>query len=119
MLDNALDLGIKECEFWEMSIAELDRAARSQMRKDKLAAQEKASFDYLQANLIARGVMRAFDNNIEYPTIDEAYPSIFETIKKEKEDTIREQKDQLSALRFKQFANSYNKKYKEVAKVIE
>ena len=44
-LDNALDYGISEHDFWDMTIAELTRAIASKKRIQKQQAQEKASFD--------------------------------------------------------------------------
>lgn len=42
---------------------------------------------------------------------DIVYPSIFDT--KEMEEERQKQQDELSALRFKQFAQAFNKKFKE------
>lgn len=48
------------------------------------------------------------------PEISEVYPTLFDS--KQLEKKRAEQKAELSALRFKQFAKAYNKKYKEAAK---
>lgn len=114
-LDSALDYGISEWEFWDMTLAELERAIESKKRMMRLKEQERASYDYILADLIGRSVGRIYSDNAEYPPIYEAYPSLFDA------DQMQEQKqqklDELSALRFKQFAASFNKKLnKEVAK---
>lgn len=44
------------------------------------------------------------------PTLAEAYPTLFD--KQAEEEEIQAQKDKLSVLRFKQFAQSYNKKHR-------
>lgn len=97
-----------------MTIAELNRAVESKKRCQKREAQEKASFDYILADLIGRSVARIHSSSNQLPKIYEVYPGLFEGV--EVEDKIQEKKDELSALRFKQFADSYNNKFKEVAK---
>lgn len=113
MLDNALDYGISEKEFWEMTFAELDRVVASRQRMEKFRAKEQATYDYIHAILIGRAFAASMDNKAQFPEIHEVYPSLFDA--KERELQKQEQVNQLSALRFKQFAQSYNTKYKEVA----
>ena len=113
MLNNALDYGISEKEFWEMTFAELDRLVASKKRMEKHFAKEKATYDYISAILIGRAFAACMDNKAKFPEIHEVYPSLFDV--QEREIQKREQSNQLSALRFKQFAHSYNKKFKEVA----
>ena len=118
MLEDALDYGITEEQFWDMTFAEIKRAVASKVRVMKREAREKATYDYILANLITRGVSNVLGDKSEYPSIEKAYPGIFDEIAEEKKAKIEEQKMNLSALRFKQFAQSYNKKFqsKEVAK---
>lgn len=101
-----------------MTIAELSRAVRSAQRIRKLQAREKASFDYTLAQAIGRACGMAFGTiKTEFPDIASIYPTLFdsEEIKQKKQ----EQQAELSALRFKQFADSFNKKFKhmEAAKI--
>jgi hypothetical protein len=112
MLDTALDFGIKEERFWNMTIAEIQREVKSVIRVRKLESQEKASYDYILANLIVKGVAKCLGDKSEYPTIEKAYPNLFDDIAAEREQKIQEQKMNLSAIRFKQFAQSYNKNFK-------
>lgn len=112
-LETALDEGISERDFWEMSLAELRRAIASKQRVYKAQMQEKASMDYMLAELIGRSVARIYNSNNKMPEISEAYPSLFSS--KEIEEKKAEQQAEISALRFKQFAASYNQKFKEVA----
>lgn len=111
-LDSALDFGITECEFWDMTIAELERVFESKRRIKKLQQQEKASFDYLLAELIGRSIGRIYNASNRYPEIHEVYPTLFDAV--EIEEKVQESKDELSALRFKQFASFHNRKYEEV-----
>lgn len=111
-LDSALDYGINESDFWDMTIAELERAFESKKRMLKLTQQEKASFDYILAELIGRSVGRIYNTSNEYPKINEVYPTLFEAV--EVESAIQEKKDELSAIRFRQFASFHNRRYEEV-----
>ena len=43
MLNNALDYGISEHDFWNMTFAELDRLVASKKRMEKYEAKEKAT----------------------------------------------------------------------------
>ena len=113
-LNTALDLGIPEKDFWDMTLAEVNRAANSKLRMIKMEDEKRASFDYILADLIGRSVSRVYNSSNKMPTLSEAYPTLFN--KEEENERIQQKKDELSALRFKQFANSYNNKYKEVAK---
>ena len=115
-LDNALDYGITEEQFWNMTIGELSRAVRSKLRVRKFEAQQKASFDYTLAQAIGRACGIAFGSiKSEFPDISGLYPTLFdsEEIKQKKQ----EKQAELSALRFKQFAESFNKRYKEGKKI--
>lgn len=115
MLNNALDYGIKEAEFWNMTFAEIDRYIKSRIRTIKFENQEKAKFDYIHAILIGKAVSKVLSSNATFPEIEEAYPGLFNNNEKKQEE-IQNKKDELSALRFKQFAQSYNSKFKEVRK---
>lgn len=116
MLNNALDYGISEYDFWNMTFAELDRLVDSKKRVDKLHAKERATYDYISASLIGRAFAASMDSKNEFPDIYSVYPSLFKEEIEKKEEQEQERLNQLSALRFRQFAQSYNKKYKEVAK---
>lgn len=110
-LEVALDIGIAEAQFWEMTFAELNRCFESHMRVKKRESQEKASYDYILADLIGKSVARLYSSSNHMPEISEVYPSLFDN--KEIEEQKRAKKAELSALRFKQFANFHNSKIKE------
>lgn len=97
-----------------MTLAELTRLINSKKRLQKQQAQEKASYDYILADLIGRSIARIHSSSNEYPQIADVYPTLFD--REVVAEKIQEKKDELSALRFKQFAQSYNKKFKEVGK---
>ena len=94
-----------------MTLAELDRAIESKKRVQKAEAQEKASFDYILADLIGRSISRIDSSSNQIPDISEIYPTLFDS--QELEEKKSAKKAELSALRFKQFAHSYNKNFKE------
>lgn len=118
-MDKAVDYEIKECEFWDMTYAEIERAIKSKIKLKKIEAQEKASYDYMQAQLIVKGISKILSGKGDYPTLEEAYPGLFDDVVEARKQEAQQQKINLSALRFKQFAQSYNsnfKKKEEVAK---
>ena len=95
-----------------MTYAELNRAFKSYERRKRNEAQERASFDYILSALIGRNVARYF-NSMEMPSIQEVYPNLFDNADaiQKKQEEIQEKKNELSALRFKQFANAFNKRF--------
>lgn len=100
-----------------MTPGEVNRSIQSKQRVRKIEAQERAGYDYILANLIVKGISLTLGGKGDYPTIEEAYPGIFNEQKKVKNEQIQAQKMNLSALRFRQFAQSYNSRFnKEVPK---
>lgn len=98
-----------------MTIGEVTRYIQAQDKIVRMRNQERASYDYILATLIIKGVSITLGSKESYPTIDEAYPSLFEDIKAKQKAKVEEKKMELSALRFKQFAQSYNnRRNKEV-----
>lgn len=110
-LENALDLGLSEHEFWNMTLAELERYIDSKKRVMKVEAQERATYDYILGDLIGRSIARVYSSSAKYPEIYDVYPTVFD--KEKIEDAKRERTMELSALRFKQFAESFNKQFAE------
>lgn len=91
-----------------MTISELERLIESKKRVKKIQDQEKASFDYILADLIGRSISRIYSSSATIPDIAEMYPTLFDS--EEIQEKKQEKKDELSAARFKQFAQAYNKK---------
>lgn len=79
----------------------------------RLEAQERATYDYILADLIGYSVARVYNSSNKIPTIAEVYPSLFDS--SELQESRKAKQAELSALRFKQFADSYNQRFKEVA----
>jgi hypothetical protein len=99
-----------------MTPAEIGRAIDSKNRLIKIEAKEKASYDYIQATLIIKGISICLGDKSSFPSIQEAYPNLFDDLMKEHTEKIQKQKETISTLRFRQFAQSYNNKFKEVQK---
>lgn len=98
-----------------MTLAEVERAVEAKQKKRKLEAQERAAYDYILAELIGRSIGRLYSSANKYPEISEVYPALFND--KEIAETKQQKINELSALRFKHFAQSYNKRFnKEAAK---
>lgn len=110
-LNNALDAGISESDFWNMTFAEIDRAIESKNRTSLAEEKRKASYDYILADLIGRSVSRVYNSANKMPALYDAYPSLFD--KEAEEERIQEQKDRASATRFLQFVQLTNKRFKE------
>lgn len=99
-----------------MTPAEIGRAIDSKNRLIKIEAKQKASYDYIQATLIIKGVSICLGDKSAFPSMQEAYPSLFDDLINEQAEKIQKQKDTISTLRFRQFAQTYNNKFKEVQK---
>jgi hypothetical protein len=97
-----------------MTLGELTRLMESKRRTKEREAKEKANYDYILADLIGRSVSRIYNSSNKMPSISEAYPNLFND--EELEEKRAQKQAELSALRFKQFANSFNKRFKEEAK---
>ena len=119
-LDIALDFDIPEYQFWEMTLAELERFVYSRQRIQKTKAQEKAAYDYILASLVGVNVASYF-GEITVPALAEVYSHLFEDKAAEVQERKQDKKIELSALRFRQFAKSYNDRFyeQEVANISE
>ena len=107
-LDVALDYGISEFNYWDMTLAEVKRQIESKKRQMKMVSQEKAMFDYILGDLIGRSISRIYSASGKYPQLIEAYPSLFdgEVLEAQRQSV----KNEISINRFKQFAQAFNSK---------
>lgn len=96
-----------------MTIAEIIRHIESFNRTYKQKAQEKASYDYILASLIVRGISITMGAKDSYPAMQEVYSGLFGEETQAQKEKMEENKTMLSVLRFKQFAQSYNKQYEK------
>lgn len=98
-----------------MTIAEVIRAIESNNRVRIAEAKQKATYDYILAGLITKGVGITLGSKESFPAIEEIYSSLFTQDKEaeQQKQKIQEQKNNLSTLRFLQFAQSYNSRFKK------
>ena len=73
-LDVALDYGITEFDFWNMTIAEISRAIESKKRVQLEQDKKQASHFYILADMVGRSVSRIYNANSELPPISKVYP---------------------------------------------
>lgn len=110
LLQPAINVGLEESAFWEMTKAEIERYMEGAVWRLK----SKAQFDYSLANLIGLSVGRLFGDNGSYPKIQEVYPELFEDdLPEAKEQTEEEIKVTNSVNNFLAFAMAHNAKVKE------
>lgn len=105
-LQPSINLGLSEFEFWDMTVAEIDRFNDGAIWRLKRQAQ----FDYSLADMIGVSVSRLFSKNVEYPSIYDVYPELFneEIIEKQKQQKEEETRQQKSVNNFLAFAMQHN-----------
>lgn len=96
-----------------MTIGELQRAFESKMRIIELEDRKRASFDYILSDNIGKSIARLYSSSNKMPTLSDAYPTLFD--KEKEQEEAQKRRDELSVLRFKLYANSFNKRFKEGA----
>ena len=94
-----------------MTPGEVIRYCNTRAKMRRLEAQERASHDYILANLIVRGVGMVLGSKASFPSVEEAYPGLFDEVIEKRTEEIEERKQQLYISRFKQFAQTYNNRF--------
>lgn len=108
LLQPSINLGLPEREFWEMTVAEIQRYIEGAQYQIKL----KAQFDYMLADLIGISVARCVSKEATYPPIEKVYPTLFEA--PSPEEVQREEEEKLvtnSTNRFLEFAMKHNAQF--------
>lgn len=105
LLQPAINVGLDESSFWEMTLAEIQRyikGAEWRMRT-------KAQYDYMLANLIGVSVGRIMSNEIQFPPIEEVYTNLFD---KPDEEEVAAKEEEVAIInstnRFMEFALKHN-----------
>ena len=112
----ALDTDLRELDFWEMTPAEVNRAIESKNRRRKIEAKEKASFDYILANLIGKNISIVLNGKGELPPIREVYTGLFDEETEEQKEQVETQKANRFAMQLRMFADAHNKKLEKGGK---
>lgn len=73
--------------------------------------------DYILADTIGRSISRIYNSSAKLPDISAIYPSLF--TEEEVEEQRINRRDELSVIRFKQFAASFNSRFKGANSVNE
>ena len=73
ILQPAINMGLEEEKFWNMTVAEIERF----MNGATWRMRTKAQFDYALANLIGISSARMMSNDVKFPAISEVYPDLF------------------------------------------
>lgn len=112
LLQPCINLGLDEEKFWDMTVAELQRYCDGATWRIK----QRASLDYVLANLIGISNARLMSSEVKYPSLEEAYPELFAADKAEQERIKAEEiATQNSTNRFLEFVRKHNaKKRREV-----
>lgn len=108
LLQPAINMGLDEFKFWDMTVAEIERYLDGALWRMKT----KAQFDYSLADLLGASMGRLLDSGIEFPSIYQVYPHLFEEekIEEEKQDAATTN----SINNFLAFAMAHNSKLKGV-----
>lgn len=110
LLQPAINLGLSEFDFWNMTKAEIERYIEGAIWRMK----SKAQFDYCLADLIGISVARVMSNEVEYPAIDKVYPTLFEEVAAEVKQAQEEAaRIEDSKNRFMEFALKHNARIRE------
>ena len=109
-METALDCGISEVAYWDMTLAETIRAIESYKRVWRDKERQRAAFDYILADAIGRSISRVYSSSAQMPKLYELYPTLFASDEIQEQEQIK--RDELSVLRFKQYAQAHNNRYK-------
>lgn len=97
-----------------MTLGEVERAIESKKRVHLAELKERATMDYILGDLIGRSIARIHSSAARYPDINTAYPALFND--EEVQEAQQQRKDELSAIRFRQFTQSFNKRFEEAGR---
>lgn len=92
-----------------MTLGEVRRKIDSVHRVKQQELKIKAQFDYILSDTIGRSISRIYDGKM--PPIYEVYPSLFN--EEDYKEQNEKRKNELSEIRFRQFADNFNKRFKE------
>ena len=99
-----------ENEFWDLSLGEIARRLESYQRVKERNQKEKATYDYIQANLIAKLVGIVLGDKSETPKIEDVYPTLFKEEVETEEEQAQSQSEK-DAIAFMTFVQQFNKKF--------
>jgi hypothetical protein len=104
LLQPAINLGLSEFNYWDMTIAEIQRWIEVATWRLK----QQATFDYQLADLIGIYSARMLSNEVKFPSIEEVYPSLFGNEIVEEQPIVKDDITTISQNRFLAFAQAHN-----------
>lgn len=75
-----MEAGIDPIIYWDMTYQEIETGIKAYNKRLKRDLEVKASMDYKLADLIGVSISRLFSKDVKYPSIDKAYPNVFESL---------------------------------------
>ena len=109
---NCLMIGMTHVQFWEATYGEIIDLLNAHNKNKKEELQQEASMNYQLANLIGVSVGRLMDKKAKMPSLEEAYPTLFEK-KEEKTKEPPQQDWRIFKARMMQYAGAHNNKQKK------
>lgn len=109
LLDTALLSGLKEEEFWNMTIGEVSRYIKAFNKRKNIEDKNKAMNNYILANLISEQVACIFDNNSKPRAFKDVYSFLFS--EEEQQEFKRQEEEHLAkitAAKFREYADAVN-----------
>lgn len=103
LLEATLVTGIREAEFWEMTVGEAVRACDAYQDRRR----DTAYFAFTNAMAVGLFVSSMFGSKAP-PTLHDIYPEFFDEEDEEAEQTV---KDSKSVANFINFANAFNRNF--------
>lgn len=100
--DASLAAGIREADFWDMTVGEAVRACDAYQDRRK----DMAYFAFTEAMAVGGFIASIFGKH-QPPTIHDIYPELFPV----DEEAEEEERMSRSAANFINFANAFNKRY--------
>lgn len=94
--------GVREAEYWDMTIGEAVRACEAYQDRRR----DRAYFAYMEAMTVGLFVSSMFGSKSP-PKIQDIYPDLFS----ENEEAEQEQRADASVQNFINFANAFNRKF--------
>lgn len=112
MRDRAVQLGLPEREFWEMTVGEVTRWSEGAAHRHRSQLRDQAALDHTHALLLAKCIGIVFGSGGKFPRLEDSYPDLFrEELQEEQRQAEEERRMAMSAARFVAFANAFNKKH--------
>ena len=106
----ALDIGIVESDFWEMTIGEVNRRVESFNRMYMAKQKQKATIDYSTAVFLGGLIANVIGGEGKITPIEEVYPALFE---EERKELAQARQNEINVANFLDFAAKHNLNYKQ------